>query len=103
MADFISLTYKIKLKIIINKSTMEKKAKVKKEKEKIHSNMIRVLLEEQGMSQQELADISLDGNAGFLSKIINGQRRCISLPIAFKIAKGLNKTIEQVFIYKPKA
>lgn len=81
---------------------MATKVKVKKEKEKIHSNMIRVLLEEQQMSQQELADISLNGDASFLSKIINGQRRCISLPIAFKIAKGLNRTIEQVFIYKPK-
>ena len=64
--------------------------------------MIRVILEEQGMSQQELADISLDGNTGYLSRIINGQRRCISLPIAFKIAKALNKSVEQVFIYKPK-
>ena len=79
---------------------MEKKIKPKKEKEKIHSNRIRIILEEQGMTQQELADISLDGNTGFLSRIINGRRRCISLPIAFKVAQGLNKTIEQVFIYK---
>jgi DNA-binding XRE family transcriptional regulator len=80
---------------------MEKKIKPKKEKEKIHSNRIRVILDEQGMTQQELADISLDSNTGFLSRIINGRRRCISLPIAFKIAQGLNKSIEEVFIYKP--
>jgi DNA-binding XRE family transcriptional regulator len=79
---------------------MEKKIKPKKEKEKIHSNRIRIIVEEQGMTQQELADISLDGNTGFLSRIINGRRRCISLPIAFKIAQGLNKKIEEVFIYK---
>lgn len=80
---------------------MGKKPKIKKEKEKLHSNMIRVILEQQEMSQQELADISLDGDTAFLSRIINGQRRCISLPIAFKIAKGLGKSVEEVFIYKP--
>ncbi len=80
---------------------MENKNKPKKEKEKLHSNRIRQILEEQGMTQQELADISLDGNTGFLSRIINGRRRCISLPIAFKISKGLNKPIEEIFIYKP--
>jgi len=87
--------------IISITNTMEKKIKPKKEKEKIHSNRIRIILEEQGMTQQELADITLSGNTGFLSRIINGRRRCISLPIAFKIAQGLNKPIEEVFIYKP--
>ena len=72
----------------------------KKSKEKIHGNNIRIILEELGMSQQELADISLNGNAAHLSRIMNGQRRCISLPIAFKIAEALNLPIEKVFIYK---
>jgi DNA-binding XRE family transcriptional regulator len=50
------------------------------------------------MTQQELADIALNGNAAHLSRIMNGQRRCISLPIAFKIADALNKPVEEVFI-----
>ena len=52
------------------------------------------------MTQQELADLALDGNTGHLSRIINGQRRCISLPIAMKICIALNLPVEQVFIYK---
>jgi len=36
---------------------MEKKEK--KAKEKLHSNRIRIILEEIGMSQQELADIQI--------------------------------------------
>ena len=50
------------------------------------------------MSQQELADIALDGNSAHLSRIINGQRRCISLPIALKISKALNTPVEEVFM-----
>jgi DNA-binding XRE family transcriptional regulator len=74
--------------------------KPKKEKEKLHSNKIRQILQHIGMSQQELADIALDGNAAHLSRIINGGRRCISLPIAIKISKALNKPVEEVFIHK---
>ena len=77
-----------------------KPKKEKKPKEKLHSNRIRVILHEIGMSQQELADLTLDGNAAHLSRIINGQRRCISLPIAIKISKVLQKPVEEVFIYK---
>jgi len=72
----------------------------KKPKEKLHSNKIRQILTEINMSQQELADISLDGNAAHLSRIINGQRRCISLPIAIKISTALGRPVEEVFIYK---
>lgn len=79
---------------------MEIKAKEKKAKEKLHSNRIRIILEEIGMSQQELADIALDGNAGYMSRVINGNRRCISLPIAIKISQALNRPVEEVFIYK---
>ena len=74
--------------------------KQKKPKEKLHSNRIRMILEEIGMTQQELADICLDGRTSHLSKIINGQRRCISLPIAIKICHALKRPIEEVFIYK---
>jgi DNA-binding XRE family transcriptional regulator len=74
--------------------------KEKKPKEKLHSNKIRIILSEIGMSQQELADLALDGNAAHLSRIINGQRRSISLPIAIKISTVLKRPVEEVFIYK---
>lgn len=76
--------------------------KVKKPKEKLHSNRIREILNQTGMSQQELADLALDGNTAHASRIINGQRRCISLPIAIKIAQVLNKPVEEIFIYQSK-
>jgi DNA-binding XRE family transcriptional regulator len=79
-----------------------KQNKEKKPKEKLHSNRIKAILEEIGMSQQELADVTFDGNSGYISRIIHGQRRCISLPVAFKIAEALGKPIEEVFIYKSK-
>lgn len=76
-------------------------SKEKKPKEKIHSNRIRLILNEIGMSQQELADLALNGDGAHLSRIMNGQRRCISLPIAIKISKVLKTPVEEVFIYKP--
>ena len=85
---------------MINK--INKKVKEKKPKEKLHSNRIKAILEEIGMSQQELADITFEGNSGYISRIIHGQRRCISLPVAFKISEALGRPIEQVFIYKNK-
>ena len=74
--------------------------KANKPKEKMHSNKIRIILDQIGMSQQELSDIALDGNASHLSRIINGQRRSISLPIAIKISTVLKRPVEEVFIYK---
>lgn len=74
--------------------------KPRKTKEKLHSNRIKIILEEIKMSQQELADLSLDGDSAHLSRIINGQVRCISLPIAIKVATVLGKPVEEVFIYK---
>ena len=82
---------------------MKEESKPKREhkvKEKLHSNRIRIILEEIGMSQQELADIALEGYTSHLSRIINGQRRCISLPVAIKIANALNRPVEEIFIYK---
>ena len=77
---------------------MTEKINDKKPKEKIHGNRIREILNLIGMSQQELADLSLNGNSSHLSRIMTGQRRCISLPIAFKIADALNRPVEEVFI-----
>tara|TARA_R110001592_G_scaffold214963_1_gene468014 strand:+ start:255 stop:527 length:273 start_codon:yes stop_codon:yes gene_type:complete len=76
----------------------ENKKTSKKPKSKLHSNKIRQILTEIDMSQQELADIALDGNSAHLSRIINGQRRCISLPIALKISHALNCNVEDVFV-----
>jgi DNA-binding XRE family transcriptional regulator len=78
----------------------KKQKRVTKPKSKLHSNKIGQILEEIGMCQQELADLALDGNAGYLSIIINGKRRCISLPIAIKIARVLKRPVEEIFIYK---
>ncbi len=74
--------------------------KIKKDKEKLDSNRIRELLEEIEMSQVGLADLALDGNAGYLSRIINGKRQCLSLPIALRISRTLGRPVEEVFIYK---
>jgi DNA-binding XRE family transcriptional regulator len=74
--------------------------KQRKPKEKLHSNRIRLILDEIGMTQQELADICLNGYTSHLSRIINGQRRCISLPVAIKISNALKRPIEEIFIYK---
>jgi DNA-binding XRE family transcriptional regulator len=70
----------------------------RKPKERIHGNRIREILAEIEMTQRELADLALDGNYGFLSRIMSGKRRCISLPIAFKIANVLNRSVDEVFI-----
>lgn len=88
---------KAKAKKRVNRSTI---LKVKKPKEKLHSNRIRQVLAEINMCQQELADLALNGDAGYMSKIINGGRRCISLPIAIKIARVLGRPVEEIFIYK---
>ena len=72
----------------------------RKPKDTIYSNRIRLILEEIDMSQAELADLALDGNKAHLSRIINGQRRCVSLPVAIKISNVLNRPVEEVFIYK---
>jgi DNA-binding XRE family transcriptional regulator len=76
--------------------TKFKTIKEKKAKSKLYSNKIKMILGEIEMSQQELADL-IETNPAHLSRIINGQRQCISLPIAYKIAKALKRPIEEVF------
>ena len=65
----------------------------------MYGNKIKEILMSKEMSPQELADIT-SLSSSHLSRIINGQRRCISLPIAIKIAIALKTPVEQVFIYK---
>jgi DNA-binding XRE family transcriptional regulator len=81
---------------MITKLKTKKVVKEKKPKSKMYSNRIKEILRETGMSQQELAD-TIETNPAHLSRIINGQRQCISLPIAMKIAKALNHTVEDIF------
>ncbi|HRH53297.1 MAG TPA: helix-turn-helix transcriptional regulator [Chitinophagales bacterium] len=78
---------------------MIKTIRSKKGKEEIYSNRIAELIEAKGMSAKEVADMSgmFDSH---LSAIMSGKRKCISLPIAFKIANALKTPIEKVFIYK---
>lgn len=70
-----------------------------KPKTKMYGNRIKLILKEKGMSPQELADLT-ETTPSHISRIINGQRRCISLPMAIKIALVLETPVEQVFIYK---
>lgn len=74
--------------------------RVKREKSQVAGNRIKQILDEIEMSQVELADLALEGNTAHLSRIINGQRKCISLPVAMKIAKVLKRPVEQVFIHE---
>lgn len=76
--------------------TKFKTLKEKKAKSKLYSNKIKMILTEIEMSQQELADL-IETNPAHLSRIINGQRQCISLPIAYKISKALKRPIEEIF------
>lgn len=71
----------------------------KRKQRQIYGNNIKEILEEIGMSQQELADI-VDTNAAHLSKIISGKRRSVSLPVAMDISNALGKPVEEVFINK---
>ena len=66
---------------------------------KMYGNRIKIILKEKGMSPIELADI-IETTPSHVSRIMNGQRRCISLPIAIKIALALSTPVEEVFIYK---
>ncbi len=75
------------------------KTKKPRPKSKLHGNRIKQILEEIGMSPQELSDLT-ETTPSHISRIINGQRRCISLPIAIKIAMVLRKPVEEIFILK---
>ena len=95
---------------ITNKPTSDgKEKKGKKPKSEIYSNKIKSYLQVIKMSQRELAD-RVGTNIAHISKIINGGRKSISLPIAFKIWTVINEglkenkkptiNLEQLFIYQ---
>jgi len=64
-----------------------------KPKEKMYGNRIREILMSKEMSPQELSDIT-GIVPSHISRIINGKRLSLSLPIAFKIAEALGEPIE---------
>ena len=71
----------------------------KKPKETIYKNRIKEVLVQRNMCIAELSDLT-NLNSSHISRIISGQRKCISLPIAFKISNALNLTIEDLFVYQ---
>jgi len=77
---------------------MLKKPIKRKPKEQLKGNLIKQILDHRDMTQAELSDLS-GIPTQHLSRIVNGQRKCISLPIAIKIARALKLPVEEVFIY----
>ena len=73
--------------------------KERKPKEKMYGNRIKEFLTKKQMNTQELSDIT-DISMSHISRIINGQRRCISLPIAIKISRALQEPVEEVFLHQ---
>ena len=73
--------------------------KERKQKEKMYGNRIKEFLTKKQMYLQELSDIT-EISLSHLSRIVNGQRRCISLPIAIKISQALKEPVEAVFLYQ---
>jgi DNA-binding XRE family transcriptional regulator len=71
----------------------------KKEREKLTGNRIPELLDIKGMKRVELAHL-IGISEAHLSRIINNKTVCISLPIAIKIAQGLDEPVENVFIFE---
>ena len=73
--------------------------KDRKPKEMLNGNHIQELLEIKGMTRNELA-ILVGTDNSHISRIINNKVKCISLPIAIKIAQALQEPVENVFIFK---
>ena len=71
----------------------------RKEREKLTGHRIPELLDIKGMKRVELAHL-IGISEAHLSRIINNKTVCISLPIAIKIAQGLDEPVENVFIFE---
>lgn len=66
-------------------------------KSEVINNHVKKFREEKGWDQTSLAEKALM-NASFLSKIENGNRKQVSVPVAIRICKALGKTVEETFI-----
>ena len=71
----------------------------RKPKETLNGNNIEQLLQIKDMTRNELA-ILVGTDNSHISRIINDKVKCISLPIAIKIAQALQEPVENVFIFK---
>lgn len=78
-----------------------KRVSQRKPKDKLDGNNIKEYMDAKGMSSDELS-YKADVDPSFLSRIINNNRLCISLPTAMRIALVLECTVEQLFIYTPR-
>jgi plasmid maintenance system antidote protein VapI len=70
--------------------------RVKRSKLKIQHSVLKQIMQEEGISANELA-AACETNAGHMSRIVNAQRPCISLPMALKIAHVLNRPVEEIW------
>lgn len=73
--------------------------KKRKPKEKLSGNRIKYYMEQKGMIAEELADIT-QMCPSFVSRIINNQRMCVSLPTALRIGRALQTPVEKLFLYE---
>jgi transcriptional regulator with XRE-family HTH domain len=71
----------------------------KKQREKLSGNRIPEILEIKGMRRVDLANL-IGISEAHLSRIINNKTLQISLPIAIKIAQGLDEPVANVFIFE---
>lgn len=73
--------------------------KKRKPKEKLSGNKIRYYMELNGMIAEELAELT-QMCPSFISRIINNQRMCVSLPTALRIGRALKTPVEKLFLYE---
>jgi transcriptional regulator with XRE-family HTH domain len=74
-----------------------KTKKIKKKKEEVSKNRLGAIMEKKGVKQSELARY-LKADRSYVSRLLSGKNgKCISLPIALKIAKRLGVTIEEIW------
>lgn len=72
------------------------KTRIKKKPEAIKQNTIQKAMEAKGITQSEMCR-KLKMDKSHLSRIISGQKKNISLPIALKIAKFLEVPVDKLF------
>lgn len=79
-----------------NKKTTKKKSKHSSPKSEITSNNIKLAREQKGWSQSELA-IHSNTSSSHINRIESGERKQVSLPVAFRLSKALGWAIEDLF------
>lgn len=72
--------------------------KIRKTKHKLIGNNIKFYMEQKGIIAEELSEIT-GMCPSFVSRILNNQRMCVSLPTALRIGKALKTPVEKLFIF----